>query len=68
MIRWLRSLFAWRLVRDQVVWGYWENAVTGQRRAILQITAGQPLDFDWLRAGAGRPYVLGRNGKAWIDD
>lgn len=59
MIRWFFSFFAWRLVRDQGVWGYYENAVTGERRAVRLWSSGySPLDIDWLErrpARASRP-------------
>lgn len=48
MIRWLRSLFAWREVRNKNVWAYYENAVTGERRAVRVGGGWQPLDIDWL--------------------
>ncbi|MDE2434734.1 MAG: hypothetical protein KGM49_00605 [Sphingomonadales bacterium] len=48
MIRWLKSLFAWKLVRDQGVWRYYENAVTGQRKAERISSCWSPLDRDWL--------------------
>lgn len=68
MIRWFRSLFAWRAVRSSGVWVYWENAVTGQRAASLRCNAYQPLDWSFLRAGdivdghRGR-YVVGTEGE-----
>lgn len=51
--RWLHSCFAWLEVRDQGVWVYFENYVTGQRKAIKACRAGQPLDFEWLAGGTG---------------
>lgn len=48
MIRWLRSLFAWRLIREAAVWHYFENTVTGERKAVRVSRSGQPLDLDWL--------------------
>lgn len=60
MIRWLKSLFAWREVRSTGVWLYRENAITGQRAA-HQIMRGcyQPLDHEWLSAGSGDPLIDG---------
>lgn len=49
MIRWLRSLFAWR--RDHTIghWDYYENAVTGARKAVQFGGPGHsPSDWAWL--------------------
>lgn len=52
MIRWLRSLFAWRLVRVAGVWAYERNAVTDARRARRILPGGHsPLDRQWLEGG-----------------
>lgn len=64
MLRWLRSLFAWRDVRSTGVWAYRENTVTGQRAARQLVTGGyQPLDWSWLDEGCGHPLVNG--APAW---
>ncbi|TCM17213.1 hypothetical protein EDF56_106329 [Novosphingobium sp. PhB165] len=62
MIRYLRSLFAWREFRDNGVWVYFENAVSGCRKAIRVGGCYQPLDFEWLAGGArdGWAYDHGR--------
>lgn len=52
MIRWWKSLFAWRDVRFTGVWIYQENAVTGERRAIKVGGCYQPIDAEWLGDGA----------------
>jgi hypothetical protein len=63
MIKRIRSLFAWRAVRNTGVWLYSENTVTGQREA-QWLRNYQPLDRSWLRSGdvvygpRGR-YVIG---------
>lgn len=58
--RWLRALFGWHDVRCSGVWLYQENAVTGARRARRVLTGlHQPIDFDWLDAGAGHPQIDG---------
>jgi len=68
MMRWLKSLFAWRDVRSTGVWLYRENAITGQRAAV-QIARGvyQPLDFDWLNGWdlPLRPHPLVNGAPAW---
>ena len=51
MIRWLKSLFAWKDIRDSGVWIYSENAVTGQRKAYRYGGGWQPLDYSFLRKG-----------------
>lgn len=48
MIRWLRSLFAWRQVRDTGVWLYLENDITGARHVFRVGGGWQPVDVDWL--------------------
>ncbi|MBS7545104.1 hypothetical protein [Ancylobacter oerskovii] len=59
MLRLLKSLFAWRTVRDQGVWLYQENAVTGARRAIRQRhTVWSPIDLEWLEAGTAHYTVI----------
>lgn len=67
MIRWLRSLFAWRVVRLEGVWLYEANQVTGQRRAFRVVSGGySPLDLDWLDGAGPRvphPEINGR--PAW---
>lgn len=45
---WLRSLIAWRLVRNTGVWAYWENTVTGQRAVSGSGSGAQPIDDRWL--------------------
>jgi hypothetical protein len=60
MMRWLRSLFAWRFVRVSGIWEYEENAVTGARRASNWCRGGySPLDWHWLLAGNGMPRIDG---------
>jgi hypothetical protein len=52
MIRWMKSLFAWRGVRNQGVWLYKENAVTGARKAVRINRGGySPIDLVWLGDG-----------------
>lgn len=52
MIRWFRSLFAWKLVRVEAFWAYEENAVTGKRRALSLLAGGySPWDAEWLGDG-----------------
>lgn len=48
MLAWVRSLFAWRVVRDTGVWVYQENAVTGRRRVLRFGDGWQPVDAAWL--------------------
>ena len=49
MIRWLRSLFAWRDAFCTGVWLYQENSVTGRRRLVRVLDHGhQPIDRRWL--------------------
>lgn len=49
IIRWLSSIFAWRVVRNSGAWLYYENNVTGKRKVIRIAGSGyQPLDKEWL--------------------
>jgi hypothetical protein len=60
VVWWLRSLFAWRLVKSNGIWDYEENAVTGQRQAWRRFTGVySPLNWDWLLAGQGMPKIDG---------
>jgi len=40
MIRWLRSLFAWRTIYENHAWELRKNTVTGERRWIRKIVGG----------------------------
>ncbi len=66
MIRWLKSLFAWRTVRDTGVWKYQLNEVNGRRRIVRVVDGGyQPVDLMWVRTGEWRtpgPPPFGATG------
>ena len=49
----LRAPFAWRNVREEGVWLYQVNDVTGERRAIRIIYGGfgAPTNSQWLAGG-----------------
>lgn len=70
MLRWLRSLFAWRAVKRVGVWILSENTVTGQRAATWRGGGYSPMPDDWLRKGdivdgyRGR-YVIGEESEIW---
>ncbi|GJE77228.1 hypothetical protein BGCPKDLD_3831 [Methylorubrum suomiense] len=52
MIRWFKSLFAWRTIRQMGVYAYQQNAVTGKRRAVrLTMGCHSPIDENWLATG-----------------
>lgn len=61
MIRWLKSIFAWREVARHGVWAYFENGVTGARYADRFIIGGysgrHPAHDRWL-AGGDWSYAL----------
>lgn len=71
MIRWLKSLFAWRDLRRVGVWVLSENAVTGQRCATWVGGCYGPLATGFIRNGdivdgpRGR-YVVGSSDEMWI--
>lgn len=50
--------FAWEEVRDQGVWVYSENGITGQRKAVRRPSCHQPLNFEWLTAGTLPAIVI----------
>lgn len=55
MIRWLKSMFAWRLVAEHGRWAYFENEITGDRCAELRFVGGyiprHPAHDRWLAGG-----------------
>lgn len=50
----LRSWWAWREVMDQGVWVYFENDITGERKAVDKGGPWQPVDYMWLAERSGR--------------
>ncbi len=64
MIRFFRSIFAWRTVRDTGVWRYSENAVTGRRKAVWGGYGYQPVDHGLLGVG---DVIYGPRGREVID-
>ena len=60
MLRWLKSLFAWRYAFEAGVYDYQFNEVTGARRAIRNTSIGHsPVNMAWLLAGHGMPTING---------
>ena len=60
MIQWLRSIFAWRTVKETGAWTYSVNDITGRRAANRVVTGGHsPLDWGWLLSGEGMPLIDG---------
>lgn len=51
MIRWLKSLFAWRTVVEAGAYAYMENEITGERRAVKIAAVHSPLNRQWLEGG-----------------
>ena len=51
MIRWFKSLFAWKVIFRSGVWLYYENTVTGQRKAAWCRGCYGPMRQDWIRDG-----------------
>lgn len=51
MLNWLKSLFAWRGVRNTGVHSYEQNTVTGARRVVRIAEGWQPVDHYWLCSG-----------------
>lgn len=49
MVKWFKSLFAWKDVFQAGVYMYQENTITGERRCIRYISGGySPKDTTWL--------------------
>ena len=50
MIRWFKSLSAWRLVRDCYSTRYYENTITGERHVVYltRTKSLHPGAKDWL--------------------
>jgi len=72
MLRWIKSLFAWRTIERMGVWVYRENAVTGQRKAIhVGGALFGPIRGDgWLRHGdivvsPFGSYRIGSEAEKW---
>jgi hypothetical protein len=56
MIRLLHTLFGWRRaeIGGSSVWSYWENSVTGERKAYRESApVWSPPRWDWLEKGRG---------------
>jgi hypothetical protein len=48
MIKYIKSLFAWNLVFASGTYRYYENTVTGRRRAVKAYNGHSPINNDWL--------------------
>ena len=60
MLRWVKSLFAWRVAFVSGVWLYEFNEATGQRRATTcAIGCVGPINMGWLLDGEGMPLIDG---------
>lgn len=65
MLQYIKSLFAWRVVRETPVWIYMENTVTGRRKAIEIAGAGwQPVAVTWLQDRDG--WAIDRHGRKTV--
>ncbi len=64
VIRWIKSLFAWRFVQEKGVWHYYENAVTGARKAVHVSACWGPCDIYWLERRDPPPMTPPRGGSA----
>jgi hypothetical protein len=49
--RWTSSLFAWKRVREDRDWSYFENAVTGQRQGRWRGGRYTLVDYQFVRPG-----------------
>lgn len=48
MINFLKAIFAWEKVFESGAYAYYENAITGKRRAVKNHYGWSPVDTDWL--------------------
>ena len=67
MLKRLKAIFAWRLVKSvsSVNW-YYENDVTGDRKVLISRGCFSPINWDWLEGGTGRALYPDRFGD-WVD-
>lgn len=62
---WVLTPFAWRFVRAEGVWAYFENGVSGARRAVRASDAGcSPADLDWLARQSPVPKTPPQGGSS----
>jgi len=57
LLNWLRSLAAWKTVRDTGAHLYQVNTVTGKRAIIGGSRGYQPIDRGWLETGQWTKHV-----------
>lgn len=55
MIRFLKSLFGWKIIRDNGKTCYMQNSVTGERRVSQSPGGYQPIDKGWVKTGNWTP-------------
>lgn len=48
MFNFIKSIFSWEQVFDSGAYRYYENAITGERRAVKIHYGWSPIDTDWL--------------------
>lgn len=48
MIRWLQSLISWRVAFEAGAFTYFENDITGERRAVKSYSGYSALNTRWL--------------------
>ncbi|NNM75055.1 hypothetical protein [Enterovirga aerilata] len=70
LLRRIQSLWSWRAVRQDGVWVYCENSITGRRSAHWTGGCYGPLDQQWLRDGdfvhgPRGSYVVGAESEIW---
>lgn len=70
MLRWIKSLFAWRTVKSSSCWVYRENTITGRRKAIWKRTGYAPMISGFMRdgdlvVGPTGAYRIGSEAEHW---
>jgi hypothetical protein len=56
MIKWLRSLFAWKSIGIVGVYQYYENTVTKKRKAVRIVSLYGVKDIRWLEGKENTIY------------
>ena len=65
LLRWFRALGAWKEVRKEGSWTYFENTVTGQRRCRWDGSRYTYVDYDFIRPG---DIIEGPFGREVVSD
>ena len=66
MVKWFKSLFAWKKVKVSGVYTYWENTVSMERGISRNYPSGySPIDTDWLEHKEPKPLIPPTGGSGF---